>query len=195
MDVACVLGLVICGISRRTARVPIYCGSALLCACLVLAGFVSLFGPIDRMSLPLGLPWIGTHFRLDALSGFFLSLVGLGGFGASVFAVGYGRHELYPRRVLPFYPGFIAALCLVVIADDAFTFLFAWELMSLTSWALVMAYHQEPDNARAGFVYLVMAVFSGMALLLAFGLLAGIQGRTGSMRSGRCIRKGRWQRS
>jgi hydrogenase-4 component B len=62
---------------------------------------------------------------------------------------------------------------LVLLADDAFTFLLSWELMSLTSWGLVMAHHQERDNARAGYVYLVMASFGTLALLLAFGLLAG----------------------
>ncbi len=128
------------------------------------------------MLLPLGLPWIGTHLRLDALSGFFLILIGLGGAGASLFALGYGRHEAHPERVLPFYPAFLAGMALVVVADDAFTFLFAWELMSLTSWALVMAHHREEGNAEAGFVYLIMATFSGLALLLAFGLLAGTQG-------------------
>jgi hydrogenase-4 component B len=41
-------------------------------------------------------------------------------------------------------------MMLVVLADDAFTFLFSWEFMSLTSWALVMAHHRVPDNVRAG---------------------------------------------
>ncbi len=35
---------------------------------------------------------------------------------------------------------------LVVVADDAFGFLFAWELMSLASWALVLAHHREPRH-------------------------------------------------
>jgi formate hydrogenlyase subunit 3/multisubunit Na+/H+ antiporter MnhD subunit len=62
---------------------------------------------------------------------------------------------------------------LVVLADDAFTFLLSWEFMSLASWALVMAHHREQDNARAGYIYLVMASFGTLALLLAFGLLSG----------------------
>ena len=48
--------------------------------------------------------------------------------------------------------------------------------MSLASWALVMAHHREGDNARAGYVYLVMASFGTLALLLAFALLAGPAG-------------------
>jgi hydrogenase-4 component B len=164
------------GARSAAGRIVVYGGSTVCCAGFVWLGYSALTGLVQRLVLPLGLPWIGTHLRLDALSGFFLILVGLGGVGASFFALGYGRHEAHPERVLPFYPAFLAGMALVVIADDAFSFLFAWELMSLTSWALVMAHHREEENARAGFVYLVMATFSGLALLLAFGLLAGPQG-------------------
>src|SRR5262249_60241983 len=52
----------------------------------------------------------------------------------------------------------------------------SWEFMSLSSWALVMAHHRDPDNLRAGYVYLVMASFGTLALLLTFGLLAGPDG-------------------
>ena len=93
-----------------------------------------------------------------------------------MFALGYGQHEEAPQRVLPFYAAFLAAMTLVVIADDAFTFLASWEFMSLSSWALVMAHHRNPDNVRAGYVYLVMASFGTLALLLAFGLMAGPSG-------------------
>jgi hypothetical protein len=85
--------------------------------------------------LPLGLPGIGAHFRLDALAAFFLIVVNLGGAAASLYAIGYGRHESEPRRVLPFFPAYLAGMNLVVLADDAFGFLVAWEFMSLASWA------------------------------------------------------------
>ena len=129
--------------------------------------------------MPFGLPWLGAQFRLDGLSAFFLIVVNLGGVAASLFAIGYGRHEPAPQRVLPFYPAFLAAMNLVVLADDAFSFLVAWEFMSLSSWALVMAHHRTPDNVHAGYVYLLMASLGSLALLLAFGLLAGPQGLYG----------------
>ena len=128
------------------------------------------------LRLPIGLPWLGAHFRLDMLTAFFLIVVNLGGAVASLFALGYGQHEKAPERVLPFYPAFLAGMNLVLLADDAFAFLFAWEFMSLSSWALVMAHHQDPANTRAGYLYLVMACFGTLALLLAFGLLAGPDG-------------------
>src|SRR5256885_3813948 len=140
---------------------------------------LALLGVSDRASaatLPLGIPWLGAHFRMDALSAFFLAVVDLGAAAASLFALGYGRHEHSPLRVLPFYPAFLAGMNLVVLADDAFSFLIAWEFMSLSSWALVMAHHRERDNLRAGYIYLVMASFGTLALLLAFGLLAGADG-------------------
>src|SRR5262249_33392460 len=66
-----------------------------------------------------------------------------------------------------------------VLADDAFTFLLAWEFMSVSSWARVMSHHRDPTNLRAGYIYLVMASFGTLALLLMFGLLAGPDGGYG----------------
>ena len=137
---------------------------------------VRIFRPVLATTLPLGLPWLGAHFRIDALAAFFLVVVNLGGAAASLFALGYGRHEHSPQRVLPFYPAYLAAMNLVVMADDAFSFLVSWEFMSLTSWALVIAHHQVRENLRAGYIYLLMASFGTLALLLAFGLLAGADG-------------------
>lgn len=128
------------------------------------------------LTLPLGLPWLGAHFRIDFLGAFFLVVIDLGAAAASVFALGYGRHETEPQRVLPFYPLFLAGMNLVILADDAFTFLIAWEFMSLTSWALVVSHHRAADNLHAGYVYLVMATVGTLALLLTFGLLAGPDG-------------------
>ena len=91
-----------------------------------------------------------------------------------------------PGRVLPFYPAFLAGMNLVVLAADAFTFLVAWEFMSLTSWALVMAHHEDAENRRAGYVYIMMASFGTLALLLAFGLLAGPERQLRVRRHGGC---------
>ncbi len=156
-----------------SGRRIVYGGSLAISSVSLLLALFSLAAAPSTVTLPLGLPWTGAHFRLDPLAAFFLIVVGLGSAGASLYALGYGRHEHEPQRVLPFYPAFLAGLNLVVVADDAFSFLFAWELMSLASWALVMSHHREPGNAYAGFVYIIMASFSGLALLLCFGLLAG----------------------
>ena len=171
------LAVLACLTARTPAgRILIYGGSLIVCVVLLELGFIALNAGIQRATLPIGLPFTGAHVRLDALSAAFLMIIGLGGAGASLFAIGYGKHEPEPQRVLPFYPAFLAGMTLVTVADDAFLFLFAWELMSLSSWALVMAQHREPGNARAGYIYILMATFSGLTLLLAFGMLAAGQG-------------------
>ena len=166
------------GLRCRAAdgRVVVYGASLGISVLLVGVGVAALALPAATLRLPLFLPWIGARFRVDALAGFFLIVVNLGAATASLYGLGYGRHETAPERVLPFYPIFLGGLNLVVVAADAFGFLFAWELMSVASWALVIAHHHDPRNMRAGFLYLVMANLSGLALLLAFGLLAGPAG-------------------
>ncbi len=133
----------------------------------------------DSVQLPIGLPWLGAHFRLDSLSALFLVVTNLGSAIASLYGLGYGQHEEAPSRVLPFFPAFLAGMNLVVLANDAFTFLLTWEFMSLTSWALVMAHHRLPGNAKAGYIYLLMASLGTLSLLLALGLLAGPSGAYG----------------
>jgi formate hydrogenlyase subunit 3/multisubunit Na+/H+ antiporter MnhD subunit len=155
----------------RLGRPLTYGASLVACAVLAYAGIAALGLPPGHEWLPLGLPFGGAYFRLDALSGFFLTIIGVGGLGASLYALGYTRHEERPQRVLPFYPLFVAGLALVVIADDSFVFLFAWELMSVASWALVLSDDRHAENRRAALTYLLMAGLSGFALLLGFGVL------------------------
>ena len=176
---AILLVLAALAVGRSRAATPFVYGGCLVVSLVSLvAALAQLLGDAApaTLTLPLGLPWIGSHFRMDALAAFFLAVVDLGAAAASLFALGYGRHEEAPQRVLPFYPAFLAGMNLVVLADDAFAFLVSWEFMSLSSWALVMAHHRVRDNVRAGYIYLVMASFGTMMLLLAFGLLAGPDG-------------------
>ena len=158
-------------------RPTVYGASLALSLVLVVAGVVSLSGHHESAAtLPFGLPWLGAHFRIDALTAFFLIVVNLGSAAASLFAFGYSKHEKFPGRVLPFYPAYLAGMNLVLLSADAFSFLVSWEFMSLSSWALVIAHHHLRENMRAGYVYLLMASFGTLSLLFAFGLLAGASG-------------------
>jgi formate hydrogenlyase subunit 3/multisubunit Na+/H+ antiporter MnhD subunit len=178
-----VTAIVAIALSRSARATAVIYGATLaICAAALFGSLRWLLGDTANASmvtLPVGLPWLGAHFRLDALAAFFLVVVNLGGAAASLYGLGYGHHEEAPHRVLPFFPAFLAGMNLVVLADDAFSYLLCWEFMSLASWALVMAHHREPGNVKAGYVYLVMASFGTLALLLAFGLLAGPAGEYG----------------
>jgi len=184
-QMSCVAGLLVIAIlaivlSRTRSATAIVYSITLAVSLVALIGSVRWLVAgaqnVSDLTLPIGLPWLGAHFRLDALASFFLVVVNLGGAAASLYGLGYGHHDPAPHRVLPFFPAFLAGMNLVVLADDAFSYLLCWEFMSLASWALVMAHHRETGNAKAGYVYLVMASFGTLALLLAFGLLAGPTG-------------------
>jgi formate hydrogenlyase subunit 3/multisubunit Na+/H+ antiporter MnhD subunit len=180
LAVAALLLLAPAGIALAASpigRPTVYGASLALSLVLVVAGVVSLSGHHESAAtLPFGLPWLGAHFRIDALTAFFLIVVNLGSAAASLFAFGYSKHEKFPGRVLPFYPAYLAGMNLVLLSADAFSFLVSWEFMSLSSWALVIAHHHLRENMRAGYVYLLMASFGTLSLLFAFGLLAGASG-------------------
>ncbi|AGA91883.1 formate hydrogenlyase subunit 3/multisubunit Na+/H+ antiporter, MnhD subunit [Thioflavicoccus mobilis 8321] len=130
--------------------------------------------------LPLGLPWLPWHLRLDALAGLFLILIGGVTTAVGVYGIGYVRGLEHGRDPLPVLGGFtglfLAGMLLVVLADDAFVFMIAWETMSLASYFLVAFHHEQPANRRAAFLYLLMAHLSGLAILLGFGVLAAFAG-------------------
>ncbi|MFG1343687.1 hydrogenase 4 subunit B [Xanthobacter autotrophicus DSM 431] len=173
--VALFLGLAVLGVvfaRRPSGRVIVYGGALAVSGVAALSALTALATPAAGLVLPLGIPWIGAHLRLDPLSAFFLLVINGGAAAAALYGLGYGRHDHAPERVLPFFPAFLAGMNLVLLADDAYSFLLAWEFMSLASWALVVAHDKEAANVRAGLVYILMASFGTLALMLAFGLLA-----------------------
>ena len=120
-----VLAVVAILLRRSSAATPIVYGGALVLSLALLAGaLVHMLGQASPAAivLPIGLPWVGANFRLDALSAFFLVVINLGAAAASLYGLGYGHHEHEPQRVLPFFPAFLAGMNLVLLADDAFHF-------------------------------------------------------------------------
>lgn len=156
----------------------VYAGAFLSSMALISAGLEHLGGHGGAPSavLPFGLPWLKAHFRVDNLSALFLLIINVPAAACSAFAVGYSRHLPERRRVTPFYPMFLFGMNAVLVADDAFMFLVAWEFMSLSSWLMVMADHEKAANRKAGLVYLTMATFGTFCLLPCFGLMAGSGG-------------------
>src|SRR5512142_304934 len=65
--------------------------SALTSLALAAVGLWALGAPHGVMVLPLGLPDLPFHLRLDPLSGFFLILLGGASLGVSLFSAGYFR--------------------------------------------------------------------------------------------------------
>jgi len=126
--------------------------------------------------LPFGLPWLNWHLRFDALGAYFFGLLGIVLFAVCCYGPTYIREyakQGYSMAVLGIATAlFILGMQLVILANDAFSFMIAWELMSVSSYILVVFEHKKSANRRAGFLYLLMASVSALTILLAFGVLA-----------------------
>jgi len=130
-----------------------------------------------QVILPIGLPDLPFHLRLDLLSGFFITVVGLLAFFVSIYSIGYVKGFLGHRSVtslVVFYSLFLMGMLLVVLADDALFFLISWEMMAAASYFLVLFEDEKIENRRAAFLYLVIAHVGAIAILLSFGVMAGL---------------------
>jgi hydrogenase-4 component B len=112
---------------------------ALCGAALAVVAAASLTLPAEQLTLGVGLPDLPVHLRLDALSSLFLLLLGATSAGISVFAAGYFRrgHGTSAGLLCLQYHLFLASMGLVLLADDAYAFMVAWETMALSSYFLV----------------------------------------------------------
>ncbi|HEU0186835.1 MAG TPA: hydrogenase 4 subunit B [Gallionellaceae bacterium] len=142
------------------------------------SGLWALGAMPEEIVLLLGLPGLPLHLRLDSLSAFFLILLGGASFGVSLFGSGYFRSmEGKTLGLLCLqYHLFLAGMALVLLANDAYMFMVAWEVMALSSYFLVTTDHSVPVIRQAGFLYLLIAHVGAIAILLSFGVMQGGHG-------------------
>jgi hydrogenase-4 component B len=171
------------GVALAFARTPrvvtdaVFPAGAVVALALALTGLWAMNAPASVALLPAGLPDLPFHVRVDALSGFFLLLLGGVSFGISLFSSGYFRHGDEPPGLLCLqYHIFLASMAFVLIADDAYLFMVTWESMALSSYFLVTTEHHSEQNRRAGFIYLLIAHLGALSILLSFGVLHGGHG-------------------
>jgi formate hydrogenlyase subunit 3/multisubunit Na+/H+ antiporter MnhD subunit len=152
--------------------------SALISLLLALSGLWALAAAPNVLVLPLGLPELPFHLRLDPLSAFFLILLGGASLGVSLFSAGYFKTMAGGTLGLLCleYHLFLVGMTLVLLADDAYMFMVAWETMALASYFLVTTDHAIPDIRKAGYLYLLIAHVGAISILLSFGVMQGGNG-------------------
>jgi len=149
-------------------------GIAGLLACV--AGWLGLISGGGAVLLPLGLPWLPMHLRLDLLGAFFMLVIGALVLPVAIYSQGYLRHEQRLTPIAIFLPLFVLGMMGVVLADDAFSFMLFWELMSVSSYFLVTHEHHNIANRKAGFIYLLMAHMAGLLIMGSFATLYAAAG-------------------
>jgi hydrogenase-4 component B len=167
--------------------------SGIAAVIVIWLGAVSMVNPVPFSAVLWNIPSVGPILlRADPLSGLFLLLTGLVFLAASIFAANallslVGRSNA--RVYAVFHFALFISIVWLLIASDVYSFLIAWELMSILCYLLVsfprslpnrtlqpidaklIRTHeqQEEPNAKPG--YLLLATGEVGALAMAVGLL------------------------
>lgn len=148
-----------------------FCAAGAIAAVIfLLVGAPQIGNATTILTLPLGPPGAAMLLALDALSGVFLLLLFISATACAVYAL--DQHGTEDRRALPFFPVFIGAMALALLAGDGFSLVLGFELMSLASWATVLARHEEAASQAAALLYIGIAAFGAACLIPALVLLS-----------------------
>jgi len=107
-------------------------------------------------------------FTFDTLSILFVFLILLGAIPNIFYSFGYLPHIERKSHYLIHYFAFIASMIGVVVAGNALVFLLFWELMSLTSWQLILTQANDKETIKSARFYFFMTHFGFVFLLLFF---------------------------
>ncbi|KAA0258240.1 hydrogenase [Deferribacter autotrophicus] len=121
-------------------------------------------------------------FKGDSLSAFFMVVI----YSVSVLSVIYSFHYMdKPEKAFRtavnyfFYSLLIISMVLVVNANNIITFAFSWEIMSLSSYFLVIYDYQNVETRKAGYTYLIFTHIGAMLIFAAFGVIYAFTGELG----------------
>lgn len=142
----------LCGIA---AALPV-----LLNGQMVTATFAGPFADIAHLTL-----------RLDALAAFMVLVISLLAAVTSLYSLAYLREYRGKAWAMGFFMNlFIASMVALVVTDNAFYFIILFEVMSLSSYFLVIS-DQDDEAISAGLLYFLIAHAGSVLIMMAFFLL------------------------
>jgi formate hydrogenlyase subunit 3/multisubunit Na+/H+ antiporter MnhD subunit len=124
-------------------------------------------------------PSFSLSFSLDRLSAFFVVLISLVSVCVGIYSIGYIEHDDHEARknaLVGLMAVFILSMTLTVCSSNTLSFLFFWELMSLSSFFLVVYDYDKPEGQKAGVFYFVMTQLGAVFLFMGFILLFILNG-------------------
>ena len=107
---------------------------------------------------------------IDSLAAFFIFIVSVVSISVAIYSLHYIEESssgLRRNLFVPFMNVFILSMILFIASDNAFSQLIFWELMSLTSFLLVMYHYEREETRKSGLFYFVMTQMSTVFLMLA----------------------------
>lgn len=155
-------------LSLLTAVASILC---LIPAVKVLFGGKNLVSTFDFNSI-----FGAVNFVIDPLAAFFIIVISVMSLVSVIYSKGYLKPYIEKGKNinshLVFLPALIGSMLAVVTCQNALMFLVCWEIMSLSSFFLVIFENDKKEVRRAGIKYLVFMHISVLFIILGFALLS-----------------------
>ncbi len=122
---------------------------------------------------------IGNYIMHDWLSIYFSLIIIIIFIPIFIYSIGYVQE--YKKRYSTSYLWgmmifFVISMLGVVLSSNSLSFLIFWELMSVSSFFLVIYEHDNKENIKSGIMYFIMTHISGLLLILMFIILAKYSG-------------------
>jgi NADH-quinone oxidoreductase subunit L len=184
---------------RRTDRWGHLLGVAMPVAAFVygVVAFFSLLGDTDRSQdqhlyswIPVARLQVNVSLLTDPLSICFVLLITGVGSLIIIYSVGYMAHDRDRRRFFGYLNLFVAAMLLLVLADNYLVLYVGWEGVGLASYLLIGFWQERPSAAVAAKKAFIVNRIGDAGLTLAIFLMFSEFGTTsftgvfGSVRSG-----------
>ena len=134
---------------------------------------------------------------IDPLTAIFLLIIAVAGMATMLYSHGYVGGYLEKKssaHISLHYTALttlILSMMLVVMADGGFLFLFAWELMTIASFILILFDAERAEVLRAALAYLIMMHVGFIFLVAGFVGLESITADTSFASLARCFGEGK----
>ena len=142
-----------------------------------------LAGGEELSLLPIVSPFFGAEsLHMDALSALFVLIIGIAGIATLLYSRGYLEHYLDKKssaHLSLHYTALVVlviSMVLVVLSSGGFSFLFAWELMTIASFLLILFDAERQQVLRAALAYLIMMHIGFVLLVAGFAGIFSISG-------------------
>ncbi|MGW4633830.1 NADH-quinone oxidoreductase subunit L [Nocardia sp. NPDC004415] len=165
-------------LGRRADRWGVYLGTAAALASFAIAvvAFAEMLGRADADRaihlqlfewVPAGALRVGFGLQLDQLSICFALLITGVGSLIHLYSIGYMSHDEDKRRFFGYLNLFLAAMLVLVLADNFLVLYLGWEGVGLASYLLIGFWYHKPSAATAAKKAFVVNRVGDMGLAIA----------------------------
>ncbi len=163
----------------KVGRVPEACAVAFLV--LSMALLFPLYATVREegpqiVSFERYLPPLGACLEIDMLGLFMAFLFTFLGIVSAIYSIRYMEHDTGLTEYYTLLLLMVAGMVGVSFAGDFFTLFVFWEIMSISSYALVAFRKERWEPVEAGLKYIIMSAAGSASLLLAMSFLYGMTG-------------------